>query len=126
MARYDIEATGRHVPEEDDPERWVIQRRLLQHADRCTHHVKRGSVVEAGIDWFVQGIGDLYADQCKLAQAEEIYTRALEGYEKELGADHTSTLDTVNNLGSVYLRQGKRAEAEEMYMRALEGLAATL
>ncbi|KAK3624118.1 hypothetical protein LTR22_024103 [Elasticomyces elasticus] len=74
----------------------------------------------------IGGIGDLYADQCKLAQAEEIYTRALEGYEKELGADHTSTLDTVNNLGSVYLRQGKRAEAEEMYMRALEGLAATL
>ena len=47
--------------------------------------------------------------------------RALKGYEKAWGAEHTSTLNTVNNLGVLYSNQGKMAEAEAMYMRALEG-----
>jgi Tfp pilus assembly protein PilF len=50
-----------------------------------------------------------------------MYMRALRGYEKAWGAEHTSTLDTVNNLGALYYGQGKMAEAEEMYMRALRG-----
>lgn len=47
--------------------------------------------------------------------------RALEGYEKALGAEHTLTLGTVNKLGLLYSGQGKLDEAEKMYMRALEG-----
>ena len=31
-----------------------------------------------------------------------MYVRALAGYEKALGPDHTSTLTTVNNLGNLY------------------------
>jgi len=50
-----------------------------------------------------------------------MYVRALAGYEKTLGPDHTSTLDTVNNLGLLYRNQGKLAEAEQMYVRALAG-----
>jgi hypothetical protein len=30
-----------------------------------------------------------------------MYVRALAGYEKALGPDHTSTLSTVNNLGQI-------------------------
>jgi hypothetical protein len=33
------------------------------------------------------------------AEEEEIYQRALHGYEKALGAEHTSTLDTVTVAG---------------------------
>ncbi|KAI9776053.1 MAG: hypothetical protein M1839_000656 [Geoglossum umbratile] len=50
-----------------------------------------------------------------------MYERALRGYEKALGAEHTSTLDTVNNLGNLYANQGKLALAEQMYERALRG-----
>jgi tetratricopeptide (TPR) repeat protein len=50
-----------------------------------------------------------------------MYVRALRGYEKAWGAEHTSTLDTVNNLGILYASQGKLAEAEAMYVRALRG-----
>lgn len=46
-----------------------------------------------------------------------MYERALAGYEKALGPDHTSTLYTVNNLGNLYRGQGKLKEAEEMYQR---------
>jgi hypothetical protein len=50
-----------------------------------------------------------------------MFQRALNGYEKALGPDDTSTLDTVNNLGLLYTDQGKLGEAEEMYKRALKG-----
>jgi tetratricopeptide (TPR) repeat protein len=63
----------------------------------------------------------LYADQGKLGEAEKMYQRALEGYDKALGRDHTSTLNTVNNLGNLYKNQGKLGDAEKMYQRALEG-----
>jgi hypothetical protein len=48
----------------------------------------------------VNNLGNLYSDQGKMAEAEEMYQRALVGYEKALGPDHTSTLSTVNNLVS--------------------------
>lgn len=67
------------------------------------------------------GLGDLYSDQGKLKEAEEMYQRALAGYEKALGPNHTSTLVTVNNLGNLFSDQGKLKEAEEMYQRALVG-----
>ena len=84
------------------------RRRLL---DRST---RRHSVT-------VNSLGNLYADQGKLAEAEQMYVRALQGYEKALGPKHTSTLHTVNNLGLLYAKQGKLAEAEQMYVRALQG-----
>lgn len=46
---------------------------------------------------------------------------ALEGRERALGRDHTSTLDMVNNLGNLYRNQGKLDKAEDVYRRALKG-----
>ena len=92
LARYAIDATARHVPYEDDAKLWVKQRRLLQHADRCLQHVEGILVVDAGIEWSLHRFGDLYRDQSKLAEAEEMYERALKGKEKALGVDYMSTL----------------------------------
>src|SRR5260370_26025349 len=50
-----------------------------------------------------------------------MYNRALAGYEKAWGTEHTSTLDTVNNLGNLYSDQGRHKDAEMMYKRALAG-----
>jgi tetratricopeptide (TPR) repeat protein len=60
-------------------------------------------------------------DQDKLDEAEKMFRQALEGKEKALGINHTSTLGTVNNLGLLYAGQGKLEEAKEMFRRALEG-----
>ncbi|CAG9955490.1 unnamed protein product [Clonostachys rosea f. rosea IK726] len=43
-----------------------------------------------------------------------MYNRALQGYEKAWGPEHTSTLGTVNNLGLLYYNQGRLKEAEEI------------
>jgi Tetratricopeptide repeat len=44
-----------------------------------------------------------------------MYDRALAGYEKALGPEHTSTLGTVHGLGVLYSDQGKLDQAEQMY-----------
>lgn len=69
--------------------------------------------------WANQALGQLFAVQTKLVEAEAMYKRALAGHEKALGADHTSPLRTFNSLGNLYLNQRKFAEAEAMYERAL-------
>ncbi|KAL8763809.1 MAG: hypothetical protein Q9203_006603 [Teloschistes exilis] len=104
------------------PEYWVVNSRLNHHALRIEHCQEREV-----IDWNVIDMGDTYrigyldSMMRRLKEAEAMYMRALKGYEKAWGAEHTSTLDTVNNLGLLYSDQGKMAEAEEMYLRALTG-----
>lgn len=51
--------------------------------------------------------GFLYRTQDRLDEAEQMFMRALAGYEKALGPEHTSTLDTVYNLGDLYRAQGQ-------------------
>jgi len=68
-------------------------------------------------------IGDLHhmpADLCtidfdKLAQAEEMYERALAGCEKALLLETIPALNTVGNLGRLYHWQGRMDEAKEMF-----------
>ncbi|KAG4427552.1 hypothetical protein IFR05_016963, partial [Cadophora sp. M221] len=74
----------------------------------------------------VNNLGNLYADQGKLAEAEKMCLRALQGHEEALGPDHTSTLSMVNNLGELYSDQGKLVEAEAMFTRALQGFEEAL
>ena len=120
-----IVAVGLAVPNKDERKYWETQIRLLPHAQRCEK-----SIMEATNDKFkgheldgqtkennvllraVHNLGTLYRDQGKLDEAEKMYMRALEGYEKALGADHTSTLNTVNGLGILYADRGKPDEAE--------------
>jgi tetratricopeptide (TPR) repeat protein len=73
------------------------------------------------VAWACHNLGYLYADQGKLAEAEQMYQRALQGKEKAWGNEHTSTLRTVNNLGNLYANQGKLVQAEQMYQRVLQG-----
>ena len=37
-----------------------------------------------------------------MQEAEDMYRRALENYEKAFGPEHTSTLNIVNNLDLLY------------------------
>ena len=49
----------------------------------------------------VNNLGILYADQGKLAEAEAMYIRALQGKEEALGPKHTSTILTGKKKGDL-------------------------
>jgi len=121
LAKLALSFVGSHIPEQNKPKWWATQRRLLQHASRCSNMINKNLVADDGVEWEMHMLGYLYADQGKLEEAEKMYSRALVGKEKAWGPDHTSTLDTVNNLGNLYKSQGKLEEAEKMYSRALVG-----
>ena len=55
-----------------------------------------------------------------------MYQQALNGFEKALGADYTSTLNIVGSLGILCANQGRLKEAEEMYLQALDGFQTIL
>ena len=118
LIRATVECVAARVPSQAEPQFWALQRRLLSHAIKCSSTVLDS---DCDMEWAFHNLGNLYADQGKRAEAETMYMRALQGYEKAWGPEHTSTLDTVNNLGLLYAGQGKLAEAETMYMRALQG-----
>jgi tetratricopeptide (TPR) repeat protein len=54
-----------------------------------------------------------------------MFERALEGYEKTWGQEHTSALNSVNNLGNLYGSQDRFQEAEPLFIRAIEGYEKT-
>lgn len=60
----------------------------------------------------VHNLGLFYDNQEKLMDAEAIFQRALDGYEKVLGPAHESTLYSVFRLGKVYDKQERYLEAE--------------
>jgi tetratricopeptide (TPR) repeat protein len=137
LSRLSVVTIGWAVPASSTRDYSIVQRRLLPHAQACSRQIGKR---EAGWDHRVNEgntkdvsegeeqetalnathlLGDLYTDQGKLGEAEQMYERALRGYEEALGPTHTSTLGTVNNLGLLYANQGKLGEAEQMYERAL-------
>ena len=122
LFRLAMRCIAQNVAWESMPEYWVVNSRLIHHALRI-EHCQQG----VDIDWGVIGLEDTHCIGCldsmmgRLKEAEAMYVRALKGYEKACSAEHTSTLDTVNNLGNLYSNQDKMAEAEAMYVRALKG-----
>ncbi|KAN0087302.1 P-loop containing nucleoside triphosphate hydrolase protein [Elaphomyces granulatus] len=101
LVKLALKFVGSHVPTEESGKWWLTQRRLLQHAARCSHAVLN-CMVQLPDDrrkWALHMLGVLYANQGKLDEAEKMYRRALQGKEKTWGPDHTSTLATVSNLG---------------------------
>ncbi len=116
------------VPSQTMPDYSLLQRRLLPHCDRVFPLLEQ-SIQEAfndkvdisSVSAACHVLGDLYSDQGKMKEAEDMYLRALAGYEQAWNPAHISTLDTVNNLGILYSNQGKMKEAEDMYLRALTG-----
>ena len=119
MAWTAIECVVASVPKPDQREFWLIQRRIVAHADRCLEILKDIDVGDAA--GVLHSLGLLYAHLGRHQEAGAIYERALEGYEQAFGREHASTLNTVNNLGVLYTDQGRFQDAEAMYKRALEG-----
>jgi Tfp pilus assembly protein PilF len=61
---------------------YLTQRRLLQHATRCSYVVLNKMVIDDSMEWAFHSLGLLYKSQGKLDEAEKMYQQALQGYEK--------------------------------------------
>src|SRR6202000_2984453 len=85
-----------------------------------------GKVRNKRMEYLFHDLGILYADQGKLAEAEDLYNRCLKQKEETFGLKHPSTLNSFNNLGNVYKDQGKLTEAEAMFLRTLHGYVETV
>ena len=90
------------APNQSEAEYWLLQQRLLPHADRCVRQIDdlerlhRLESVEAS--HALHNVGILYADQVKLVEAEKMYRRVLDGYINARGSDHPNT-----RLTAIYL-----------------------
>lgn len=115
---------GLAAPSQPEPEYWMMQRRLLPHSNRIVQRLFVDGFPDMNKDPDSNGafhdLGDLYADQGKLAEAEKMYQRALDGYEKALGPDHPSTLRTVNDLRLLTTNQDEHMKGEEIHERTLD------
>ncbi|KAL6807195.1 hypothetical protein GGI42DRAFT_320215 [Trichoderma sp. SZMC 28013] len=133
FARLALILIGHSVPSNDQKEYWILQQKLLPHAEKCSwwmqEHVLKWDESFVGENCVIHSInwlGRLYGDQGKFREAEEMYNQALKETEKTLGRDHVLTLFIVRSLASLYGNQNKLREAEEMYNRVLEGDEKTL
>jgi hypothetical protein len=75
---------GMSVPMSTTNSYWLLQRRLLAHAERCSWWMGDLDGDEWGMEEAlmeaVHMLGLLYADQGRLAEAEAMYERALQGW----------------------------------------------
>ncbi|KFA68569.1 hypothetical protein S40285_10910 [Stachybotrys chlorohalonatus IBT 40285] len=74
----------------------------------------------------VNNLGLLYYKQGRLKEAEDMYNRALRGYEKALRVPMVNTyppaLITMENLGNLLQHVGRSEEAQKYYLRAEGGV----
>jgi tetratricopeptide (TPR) repeat protein len=112
---------------------WLGQRRLLQHAARCSYLVFNGLVKDDSTGWAYHNLGKLYGDQGKLygdqgklGAAQDMYELALNIKSKSFGPNDKSTLTTANNLGCLYAHQGNRGHAEKIFRQVLGVVEKTL
>jgi tetratricopeptide (TPR) repeat protein len=67
----------------------------------------------------LNNLGNLYRDQGKYGEAEDLLKRALAIREKALSPSHPFVAGFLTNLANVFRDPGKYGEAEELYKRAL-------
>ncbi|KAK4953368.1 hypothetical protein LTR10_009078 [Elasticomyces elasticus] len=109
------------IPKYTENVHWSIARRLLPHARAAAARHLEGAEKESLKSGICRLARFLRSGDSPAEIAEALYLRALRGYVKVLGEDHTSTLHTMNSIGVLYAEQGRVKEAEEMYWRALRG-----
>ncbi|KAH1474121.1 hypothetical protein KXX26_005243 [Aspergillus fumigatus] len=94
-------SVGYTVPRKDDREYAQLQQRLLPHADYVIQREKYSWLEDKVAVWrALSRLGNLYTNQGRLQEAEEMYQRALAGYEKALGPDHAKSCKLADDLAS--------------------------
>ena len=102
-----------------------IGRRLVPHA-KVVGNRSLGRVNDEHFASELHTVADFLSNWESFAEVESLYLRAMKGWEKLLGPNHPSTLNTTNSLGLLRKNQGQIEESERLYERALKGRIAAL
>ncbi|KAF2259110.1 HET-domain-containing protein [Lojkania enalia] len=135
LAQVALTCVASEIPMRDVRDSWMLQRRLLQHASRQERLISGGKVDVEGMEWALDMLGVLYADQgklaeaeamySKLAEAEAMYSRALQGYEEALSPQllpsYLPALNTMFAFGDLFSQTDRKDLAKAMYSQALSG-----
>ena len=116
------------VPSETVLHYSLIQRRLLPHCDHVYSILQR-YLQEAfknreylpSFSGACHQLGNLYKNQGKMKEAEDMYLRALAGYENAWGPEHKQALDTRYNLGLLYKERSMFGKAVQQFELAVQG-----
>ncbi|SPO04432.1 related to ankyrin 3 [Cephalotrichum gorgonifer] len=126
-ARLALMIVALSVPSEDTRRYWILQRKLLPHAERSAGWIRKvyTNALYTGDQralLSIYSLGDLYGNQGRFRDAQEMYELAVEGMEKAFGYDHSLSMNVgnIHNLGLLYLEQGKLQDAEDMFNRVLK------
>jgi tetratricopeptide (TPR) repeat protein len=97
---------------------------LLAHMDACISNDKRFSKTRRTLGYdhsdTASIFGNMYRDQGRLKEAEELEVQVIETRKKVLGAEHPDTLTSMANLASTFWNQGRWKEAEELDVQVME------
>lgn len=74
LGKLAVECIASRVPSQNDAQFWLLQRRPLSHAMTSCATVQASN---EDLNWAFHNLGNLYSDQGKLQEAEEMYLRAL-------------------------------------------------
>jgi S1-C subfamily serine protease len=77
-----------------------------------------GFAITANVGRLVS-LAQLYERQGREAEAEPLYNRALDIYQKAFGPEHPEVAKQLGNLASVYVAQANFSEAERLFKRVL-------
>lgn len=126
--RLAMRCVRRYVPETTQRSYWVVQQRLSKYVDRSVKAMVKGLSIE-GDEWILYSWGNLYADQGRLAEAETMYQRALQGHEASLRLDcmkeYILALNTMEKLANFH-ELGHKNKARVFYRRPYHGLVLIL
>jgi tetratricopeptide (TPR) repeat protein len=101
-------------------ENWVVCQHLFPHAEMVLLHrptnkdyLERWASILYNAAWYSN-------DKGNYEMAEKMNRRAVDGYDKVLGAEHPSTLKSISNLALTFWNQGRWKEAEELEVQVME------
>jgi tetratricopeptide (TPR) repeat protein len=102
-----------------DVRTWPVCARLLPHALTVTDHADSLAADPNATAGLLHEAGSYLWERAELAQARQLFERALAIHEAQLGPDHPNTANTLNNLGLVLRDLGDLSAARDRFERAL-------
>ncbi|GLA38505.1 hypothetical protein AnigIFM63309_005802 [Aspergillus niger] len=124
-----LAAIGHAVPSVAEKQHWVLQQRVLPHANRMLACLSKSPSIpqEPALIQALHNLGLLYKSQRKPNEAKQMYQLALTRLETSAGLNYplASRLQIINNLANLYRNQKEFHQAESLYQRALAGFEET-